>query len=88
MALADRTAIFDHGALNTPNTAAEQDDRIGRAIGRLSQFPHSGRAGRTPGTHELVIARTPYIAAYRIAGDLVIVLRILHGARRWPDEMA
>jgi toxin ParE1/3/4 len=36
----------------------------------------------------LVIHRTPHIAAYRIAGNTVRILRILHGARQWPDDMA
>ena len=45
-----------------------------------------GRPGRIEGTRELVISRTPYIAAYRIAGDTVRILRLLHGAQQWPDE--
>jgi plasmid stabilization system protein ParE len=46
-----------------------------------------GRPGRVIDTRELVIDRTPYIAAYRITGDKVRILRVLHGARQWPDEM-
>jgi len=26
----------------------------------------------------------PFIAIYRIRGDVVEVVRILHGARKWP----
>jgi plasmid stabilization system protein ParE len=47
-----------------------------------------GRAGRVEGTRELVISRTSYIAAYRIVGDVSRILRVLHGAQQWPDEMA
>jgi plasmid stabilization system protein ParE len=46
-----------------------------------------GRAVRIEGTRELVISRTPYIAAYRIIGATVRILRVLHGAQQWPDEM-
>jgi plasmid stabilization system protein ParE len=46
-----------------------------------------GRPGRIEGTRELVISRTPYIAAYRIGGDTVRILRVLHGAQQWPGEM-
>jgi plasmid stabilization system protein ParE len=35
----------------------------------------------------LVISRTPYIAAYRIADDTVRILRVLHGAQQWPEQM-
>jgi plasmid stabilization system protein ParE len=54
----------------------------------VATFPRSGRSGRIAGTRELVISRTPYIAAYRIAGDTVRILRVLHGSRRWPDDMS
>ncbi|TIP73791.1 MAG: type II toxin-antitoxin system mRNA interferase toxin, RelE/StbE family, partial [Mesorhizobium sp.] len=29
-----------------------------------------------------------YIAAYAVMADAVRILRILHGAQRWPDEIA
>jgi toxin ParE1/3/4 len=47
-----------------------------------------GRKGRIEGTRELVISRTPYIAAYRIVDENIRILRILHGAQQWPEEMA
>jgi len=39
-------------------------------------------------TRELVIARTPYVVAYTVDPqiDTVIILRVLHGARQWPEE--
>jgi len=43
------------------------------------------QAGST--ARELVIVRTPYIAAYQIADDTVKILRILHGAQQWPEEL-
>ena len=52
----------------------------------LSQHSDMGRPGRVPGTRELVIPRTPFIVPYRVHGDTIQVLRVLHGARRWPDR--
>ena len=49
--------------------------------------PQAGRPGRVPGTRELVIARTPYIAPYRVRDGTIEVLRVFHGARRWPDRL-
>jgi len=46
-----------------------------------------GRPGRIEGTRELVVSGTPYIAAYRIVGDTVRVLRVLHGAQQWPETL-
>ncbi|HEY4843077.1 MAG TPA: hypothetical protein VIH78_13985 [Terriglobales bacterium] len=39
------------------------------------------------GTGELVISGTPYIAAYRIFGEVLTGLRRLHGARPWPSKL-
>ena len=46
-----------------------------------------GRAGRVRGTRELAIDGTPYIVAYRIKGNVVEVLRVIHGAQRWPRRL-
>ncbi|MGA1987612.1 MAG: type II toxin-antitoxin system RelE/ParE family toxin [Candidatus Sulfotelmatobacter sp.] len=86
LAQADRDALFDYIESDSPR-AATVDDRIREQVETLARFPESGRAGRIEGTRELVINRTPYIAAYRIAGSTVRILRVLHGSRQWPDEM-
>ena len=52
----------------------------------LPDNPHIGRPGRVPGTRELVIPRTPYIVPYRVQGEVIQILRVYHGARRWPDS--
>jgi toxin ParE1/3/4 len=64
------------------------DDRIQERIETLLEYPLAGRSGRLEGTRELVIADTPYIAVYRIANDTIRILRILHGARQWPDQIS
>jgi toxin ParE1/3/4 len=65
-ALADRTAIFDYIEADSPQAAIEVDNRIREQVEMLARFPQSGRQGRIEGTRELVISRTPYIAAYRL----------------------
>lgn len=54
----------------------------------LADFPKMGRSGRVKGTREWVVARTPYIVAYRIKGDAVQVLRVLHGTQQWPRRFS
>ena len=61
--------------------------RISAAVGRLKKSPGIGLPGRVEGTRELVIDRTPYVAAYQIAGNAVGILRVLHGAQQWPEEL-
>jgi toxin ParE1/3/4 len=85
-AWADRDAIFDYIEADSPQAAIMVDERIRAQVEGLVRFPESGRRGRIEGTRELVIDRTPYVVAYRVAGKTVRILRVLHGARQWPDE--
>ena len=85
LAIADRDEIFDYIEADNPRVAVTIDERIQEQLEQLILFPQSGRIGRVDGTRELVIVGTPYIAAYRIDTDTIRVLRIIHGARVWPD---
>ena len=87
-ALADRDDIFSHIEADSPRAAVAVDEHIAQAVLRLVEFPESGRSGRVPGTRELVIPRTPYITAYTLTQDRIRILRVLHGARMWPDDLA
>jgi toxin ParE1/3/4 len=53
----------------------------------LPDNPHMGRPGRVPGTRELVIPRTPYVVPYRVQRNVIQILRVYHGERRWPDNL-
>ncbi|QND69557.1 type II toxin-antitoxin system RelE/ParE family toxin (plasmid) [Mesorhizobium sp. AR07] len=87
-ALADRDDIFTHIEAESPRAAAAVDEHIAQAVLRLVEFPESGRPGRVPGTRELVISRTPYIAAYVLTHDAIRILRVLHGAQMWPEDFS
>lgn len=82
-ALADRDGIFTHIEADNPRAAIVIDERIAAAVRLLVDFPESGRLGRVVGTRELVINDTPYIATE----NAIRILRVLHGAQRWPDEL-
>ena len=60
--------------------------RIEEAVAHLAEHPALGRAGRVPGTRELVISDTHYIIPYRVRRNAVEILRVFHSARRWPTE--
>jgi addiction module RelE/StbE family toxin len=50
------------------------------AVTKLQAHPGMARAGRVPGTRELVLHKN-YIAIYRVRGDNVEILRLHHAAR-------
>ncbi len=84
-ALADLDEARAYIALDRPAAAQAISRRIREAITGLAQYPDRGRLGRVTGTRELIIAGTPFVAAYRVNGEHVDVLTIMHGARRWPS---
>jgi len=83
-ALNDRDAQLDYIAQDNPLAAVAQGDRIEDQVDQLLQHPQMGRPGRKQGTRELVISRTPFIVVYRIKGKRIELLRLLHGAQKWP----
>lgn len=83
-ALNDLAAQIDYIAEDNPLAAITQGDRIEDQVDQLLQHPRMGRPGRKQGTRELVISRTPFIVVYRIKGKRVELLRLLHGAKKWP----
>jgi toxin ParE1/3/4 len=50
----------------------------------LVSIPFRGRPGKKEGTRELVLSPLPYIVVYRITDDAIHIVRILHGAQKWP----
>jgi addiction module RelE/StbE family toxin len=78
--------IRERIALDNPGAATRVIERIRTAIRRLATSPAIGRPGRVEGTRELVITGTPYIVPYRVKGDTVQIITVLHSAQRWPDQ--
>lgn len=68
----------------TPQHAPELVRTVYNAPHALLTSPHRGRPGKKEGTRELVLSPLPYIVVYRIAGDAIHLVRILHGAQKWP----
>jgi toxin ParE1/3/4 len=85
-AVSDLESIRDYIARDNPSAARKVAARIKDSINRLINFPLSGRAGRVPGTRELVVPGTSYIAAYTTHGDEVQIAAVLHGKQHWPES--
>jgi plasmid stabilization system protein ParE len=84
-AVDDLERIHDFIAADRPAAARAETEKVLVAVGRLGDFPSSGRPGRVPDTRELVVSS--YIVAYRVRAGAVQVLRVLHASRRWPDVL-
>jgi toxin ParE1/3/4 len=82
----DLDEIFEFILQERPEMASVVLARISERILSLIEMPHQGRPGRVAGTRELVVPRTPFIVPYQVTGNTVEVLRVYHGARKWPDH--
>lgn len=58
--------------------------RIRSAVQSLQQFPERSRIGRIAGTRECVIARLPFIVVMQAQKEPVLVLNVIHTARKYP----
>jgi len=84
VALADLDEIAEYITQSNPAAAKKVAKCIWEATHLLSEHPGMGRTGRVSGTRELVVVGTPYIVPYRVKGDTVEILRVIHAARKWP----
>lgn len=84
-AVADLEQISDYLFEKNPELAATTIQRIFEFASELKLFPRRGRPGRKDGTRELVLTQLTYLIVYEVVGQSVRVLRVLHGARRWPE---
>lgn len=69
---------------DNPTAASQVAERIARATKLLLTQPEMGRQGRVAGTFEWVVGQTPYFSVYKLEGDELIVLRLIHGKQHWP----
>jgi toxin ParE1/3/4 len=82
-ALANLNAEAEYIARDKPQAAARIVQTIHESIDLLQRHPGLGRPGRVAGTRELIV---PGIVPYRIRDNEVQILRVFHGARKWPSK--
>ena len=80
-AVVDLGGIGDYIASHNPNAAVRFVDALERRWNLLTLHPFSGapRDDIAPGIRHLVIGE--YLTLYRVGGDAIEILRVLHGHR-------
>ena len=86
-AVANRNSQLAYIVEQDLQAAITMGDAIEAAIQDLVDYPQIGRLGRVPGSRELVVRGTPYVIGYRLDPSRVVILRVMHGARRWPNKL-
>ena len=85
LALDDLDEIAVYISQDNPDAARRMVGRLWQSVQDLAVQPEMGRPGRVHGTREWVVGNTPFIVPYRVVGSEIQILRVLHGARNWPD---
>jgi toxin ParE1/3/4 len=86
-AILDLDQVEAFVARDNPVAATALVVEIVQAVSLLGEQPGLGRSGRVPQTRELVVPGTPYLVPYRVVEGTVQILRVYHGARRWPVRL-
>lgn len=81
-AIQDLNGIRDFIARENPLAAGRVLAELFQAAKSLTGMPSRGRPGKVPDTRELILP--PYMLVYAVDGESVVLLRVLHGARKWP----
>ena len=87
-ALEDMRSLKQYIEQDNAQAARQVADKIVETVCLLQDMPGIGRVGRQPGTKELVVSGTSYIVMYKIDGDRVRIMRVLHHAMQWPDTVS
>ena len=86
-ALANPEHIGEYIAQDNPVAAQATVLEILDAVDALASntTTNRGRAGRVAGTRELVVLKN-YLVPYRIRGEVIEILRVMHARQRWPNR--
>lgn len=84
LSLKDREHIMQRIAGDNPMAAIHLDALFETYAESARQQPQLYKAGRITGTREIVV-KPNYVMVYRVQGEQVEVVRILHSRQQWPS---
>ena len=85
-AYSDLDEIFEYIMADNPQAAADMLEHIMTSLGRLENYPYSGKPLIDRSLKEFsfrMVIIDPYIAFYRFIDNKVLVYRIFHRARKY-----
>jgi toxin ParE1/3/4 len=85
LAREDMMHLLNFIGSESPKSALEILNKIESQILNLKLHPEIGRPGRVASTRELVITGTPFIVPYQVRSNTLVILRIYHSRRKWPE---
>jgi len=86
-AINDLVSVRRYIEKDKPGAARQIVRKITSSAEMLPAHPAMGRPGRVAHTRELIVMGTPYILPYRVKRKSVEIVRVLHGAMKWPEDL-
>jgi len=87
LALAELDIILTDLRANDPAAATRFNERVRRIVERIGQFPEGAQElDERPDIRRVPLIRYPYVIYYTVRESEVMILRVIHGARRNPWE--
>jgi plasmid stabilization system protein ParE len=87
LALDELEVILSRISAENPSAATRLEAGISRIVERIGRFPESAQeVAERQGVRRVPLVRYPYAIYYRVVSGEVIILRVVHGARRDPWE--
>ena len=87
LALAELDKILSDLTAKNPTAAQRFEFRVRQIAERIERFPEGFQeVAERPGIRRVPLVRYPYLIFYTRSGGEVIVLRVVHGARKEPWE--
>ncbi len=88
LALNELDDIFDYIAKNNPASAELVQRRVRSVVEHIARHPKGAQqVQERPGVRRVPLVRYPYVIYYTVEKNEVVILRIIHGARRGPWEI-
>ena len=82
-AMNDREQIMDFIAQDNPQAALDLDSLFEEKANMLIEHPNLFKPGRIKGTRHAIV-HPNYVLVYKVSGDIVTILRVLHTSQAWP----
>ena len=82
----DLESVEQYISRDNPEAAIDTVREIIGRVEMLAQHPGMGRPGRVEGTRELALSGLPYVVPYIHEADTIVILRVFHGAMKWPES--
>lgn len=82
-ARADLADIVGFIAQDSPSAARRMKFQIEQSLRLAAEHPYMFRAGRAPGTREIIV-HPNYLIVYRLMAASIEVVKVVHSRRQYP----